>query len=88
MTYETHPDTVLAFAPNKNEPLHFVAEYGERDDMYGRTITGPQCEVCGRSDEYVIERNGLMPKFGAIRCGCGQRYRVSHEPADSVVFPS
>ncbi len=84
---DTHPDTVLAFAPNKNEPLHWAAEYSDRDEMYGRVISGPQCEVCGNT-VYEIERNSLMPKFGAARCECGQRYRISHEPADSVVFPA
>lgn len=88
MSYETHPDTVLAFAPNTDEPLHWVAEYGDRDVMYGRVVSGPQCGQCG-STTYTLERNSLMPKFGAARCdGCSQRYRISHEPADSVVFPA
>ena len=84
--YNDH-DTVLAFQPNPAEPPQFVGEYSEADTIYGRVVSGPQCQTCGRTD-YEVERNSLMPKFGAARCGCGQRYRIVHLSARDVVFPA
>lgn len=85
---ETHPDTVLAFEPNKDDGLFWVAELSEHADAFGELRDGAQCQVCGNT-EYRIERNGLMPKFGAARCEkCGQRYRIVHVPARDVVFPA
>lgn len=82
------PDTVLAFLPNRHEGYYFVAEYNERDSMYGALVNGAQCENCGES-VYEIEKNGLMPKFGACRCcGCNQRYRIVHKGASEVIFPA
>lgn len=80
---------VLAFLPNRNEPHYFVAE--DADDLanlFGSYVNGSQCENCGES-VYEIERNSLMPKFGACRCcGCNQRWRIVERDDNDVVFPA
>jgi len=85
---QDEPDTVLAFSPNRHEDPQFVAETFERDTMFGSTVSGPQCEVCGAT-EYEVENNALMPRYGACRCtGCNQRYRIVLRAAREVVFPA
>lgn len=78
---------VLAFLPNASEPYYFVSENAE-ELVYGSIVNGAQCEVCGES-VFEIERNSLMPKFGACRCcGCNQRYRITTYNENDVVFPA